>query len=124
MPSESLSTLLGRLEALAVDATPVWDELQWDGCLILWDVRGDKYSVGVRSEIGRFVRALDPETVRHLIAAVRAGEAMARLLGPWADVADAPDRGESATTPGLLTFAEQARSALTARRRATGGEDA
>ena len=147
MPSESLSAFCARLEALAAKATPgPWiSTYETDdppvGALMgesvietrapgISDLErmvvGTTYYDGTRpaccAEDARYLAALYPETVRRLIAAARAGDALARLLGPWADVADATDRGESATTPGLLTFAEQARSALTAWRRATGGE--
>lgn len=105
MPSESLSAFCDRLEALAAKATPgPWiSTYETDdppvGALMgesvietrapgISDLErmvvGTTYYDGTRpaccAEDARYLAALDPETVRRLIAAARAGEALAKAV--------------------------------------------
>ena len=105
MPSESLSAFCDRLEALAAKATPgPWiSTYETDdppvGALMgesvietrapgISDLErmvvGTTYYDGTRpaccAEDARYLAALDPETVRRLIAAARAGDALAEAI--------------------------------------------
>src|SRR3990167_8405822 len=79
---ESLSALCDRIEALAEKATPgPWQhdtDAEWN---VLALHTADEHTIVTTSGLyadARFLAALDPPTVRRLIAAARAGEGLAQ----------------------------------------------
>ena len=85
MPSEPLSALCTRLETLAAKATPgPWryggDDEPWN---VVHNSAEDEVVIVTTSGLyadARYLAALDPETVRRLVAAARAGEEIDRML--------------------------------------------
>ncbi len=127
MPSEPLSfaAFLDRLEALAAKATPgPWRSGEPEPWAILRD-NGEDEALHVGSlslyADARYLAALDPGAVRRLIAAARAGEAIARAMS---SVLCLINEGPDVMPRGAWRDAanEETHAALAAWRRATRGE--